>query len=140
MSAKIFLLVDDDAEDTELFCEALGEIDTSIHCYFASYGKEAFQKLDDKEIPLPDIIFLDINMPQMNGWRCLTKLKESETYKGIPVIMYSTSSNKKDIEIAFDLGALFFFTKPNDYKQLKEFLRIVVLHLEEGSLDSMVML
>jgi len=139
MSAKTFLLVDDDADDTELFCEALGEIDTSIHCYFATYGKEAFQKLDDKEFPLPDIIFLDINMPQMNGWRCLTRLKESDAYKGIPVVMYSTSSNSKDIEIASDLGALFFFTKPSDFKQLKEFLKIVVLHLEKGSLGSIVM-
>ena len=127
MKARIFLLVDDDADDIELFCEALTEIDNSILCYFASNGKEALIQLNAHAIPVPDIIFLDINMPQMNGWRCLEKLKQNDGYKNIPVCMYSTSSNPKDKAISLELGALRFFTKPNTYSLLKQMLESVLL-------------
>ena len=127
MTARIFLLVDDDPDDIEMFCEALAEIDNTILCYFSSNGKEAFLKLDTKVLPVPDIIFLDINMPQMNGWRCLEKLKQNDVYKNIPVFMYSTSSNPKDKAISSELGALRFFTKPNSYSLLKQMLESVLL-------------
>ena len=139
MAPKIFLLVDDDHDDTEMFCEALREIDASILCYYAFNGSEALRKLHNNEIPQPDIIFMDINMPEMNGWRCLEKLKNDATYKHIPVIMYSTSSNPKDITIAAELGAAFFYTKANEYKKMKTFLETVVLHIEKGSVDPMFM-
>ena len=120
-----FLLADDDADDKTLFCEALSEIDPSIVCYTASDGKEALDILSKKQIDKPNIIFLDINMPIMDGWQCLGKIKENNEHRHIPVIMYSTSSYQRDIELALESGAFCFFTKPSDYRELRSILRLI---------------
>jgi len=130
---KTILFVDDDADDADLFAEALGEIDASINYYSAMDGQDALDKLQHAQIGKPDLIFLDINMPGMDGWECLINLKQHEDLKDIPVIMYSTSSAKKDRDTATGLGALGFLSKPTDYGTLKKML----LHLtrqasEEG--------
>ena len=119
------MLADDDADDKSLFCEALSEIDPAIVCHTASDGKEALTILTEKQIKKPSIIFLDINMPIMDGWQCLGKLKENTDHKDIPVIMYSTSSYQRDIEFALESGAFCFFTKPSDYRELKNILRLI---------------
>lgn len=130
----IFLLIDDDADDSELFREALQETDPSIPLHCAENGEEALKLL--KEIDKPDIIFLDINMPRMNGWECLKKLKSSSEYKQIPVIMYSTSSHQREVDIAIDLGALSFFTKPHSYSELKNMVKGVIEKIQTDTLES----
>lgn len=120
-----FLLADDDADDKTLFCEALAEIDPSIVCHTASDGKEALAILSANQIKKPSIIFLDINMPVMDGWQCLGRLKEHKEHSDIPVIMYSTSSYQRDIELALESGAFCFFTKPSDYRELRKILRLI---------------
>lgn len=127
---KKFLLVDDDLDDTGLFHEALHEIDPTIICYIEHNGKAALDKLNNKEFLLPDIIFIDINMPGMNGWQFLEELKKEPEYKKVPVIMYSTSSYTGDADKAIDLGALCFFTKPSDYNLLKEILKAIADNLD----------
>ena len=126
---KRFLVIDDDMDDRELFTEALASVDPVIVCDQATDGAEALQRLTAKEIGQPDIIFLDINMPVMNGWQFLTRLKKDDIYKDIPVIVYSTSSNLKDKRIADDLGALCFITKPHAFGRSKNMLGIVVTHV-----------
>ena len=126
---KRFLVIDDDTDDRELFTEALASVDPVIVCDQATDGAEALKRLITKEIDRPDIIFLDINMPVMDGWQFLTRLKEEEAYKHIPVIVYTTSSNMKDKRIADDLGALCFITKPHAFGRLKNMLGIVVMHV-----------
>lgn len=123
--AKKFLLVDDDLDDTGLFHEALHEIDPDIICYLEHNGKAALDKLNSRSFLLPDIVFIDINMPGMNGWQFLEELKKEPEYRGIPVFMYSTSSYTGDADRAIRLGALCFFTKPSDYNVLKEILRTI---------------
>jgi CheY-like chemotaxis protein len=135
MSVRRFLLVDDDYDDTELFSEAIGSVDASAFFLNASHGRDALDKLQKQEIQMPDIIFLDINMPVMDGWQFLSKIKQSESLREIPVIMYSTSSKKSDIKTAMSSGALCFFTKPDSFLRLKKILQIVVLHMENGKLD-----
>ncbi len=132
---NIFLLIDDDADDSELFREALEETDKSIPLHCAENGEEALKLLN--EINKPGIIFLDINMPRMNGWECLKKLKANESYKHIPVIMYSTSSHQREVDIAIDLGALSFFTKPHSYSELKAMIKSVINKMETGTLESL---
>jgi CheY-like chemotaxis protein len=78
---------------------------------------------------MPDVIFLDLNMPVMNGWQCLAKLKNSEAYKEIPVVMYTTSSNPRDYEIAIDLNAHGLITKPSKPKVLSKILNTVICSL-----------
>ncbi len=131
---KKFLIVDDDADDSEMFCEAVKEVIPDCICYRASNGRSAIIALDNEEIDIPDIIFLDINMPVMNGWQCLSKLKEPETFKDIPVIMYSTSSYPEEVDRARHSGALCFLTKPYNFRELKKNLAIVADYVNKGSL------
>ena len=131
---KIFLLIDDDVDDSELFREALQELDPTIPIHFAENGEEAFKLLE--HISKPNIIFLDINMPRMNGWECLKKLKSKTIYADIPVIMYSTSSHQREVDMAIHLGALSFFTKPHSYKDLKQMVKGIVEKMETASLES----
>lgn len=126
---KRFLVIDDDSDDRELFSEALASVDPVIVCDQATDGAEALKRLAAREIAAPDIIFLDINMPVMDGWQFLTRLKSEDRYKDIPVIVYTTSSNMKDKRIADDLGALCFITKPHAFGRLKNMLGIVVTHV-----------
>ena len=135
---KIFLIVDDDADDREMFCEALAEVIPDCKCYTAPNGRRAIMALDDGEIPMPDLVFLDINMPVMNGWQCLSKMKDIESYKRIPVIMYSTSSYPEDVKCAQRLGALCFYSKPSRYTELKESLSVVGEHISKASLGALV--
>lgn len=132
-----FLLADDDADDKTLFCEALAEIDPGIICHTAGDGKEALEILSTDRVKKPDIIFLDINMPVMDGWQCLGKLKENVRHKDIPVIMYSTSSYQRDIDLALENGAFCFFTKPSDYRELRSILRLIATN-PVGSLSDVM--
>lgn len=129
---KVFLLADDDDDDTELFREALEAIDPLIVCYCVRDGKKVLERLGNKEFEKPQIILLDINMPGMNGWECLAELKKNEEYKDIPVIMYSTSSHQGESNIAIDLGALCFFTKPSDFIELENILKVIASTVNEN--------
>ncbi len=115
------LLVDDDEDDQVFFTEAIEEMDASIHCSIAENGKKALIKLNESA-DLPDIIFMDINMPELNGFDCLKELKKCVRLRTIPVIMLSTSVSTRDKTSAIELGAEMFFTKPSSYKKLGSLL------------------
>lgn len=119
---KFFMLVDDDYDDAELFRDALSFIHPPVEFHHIEGGYEAFKFLDNLKNNKPDIIFLDLNMPEMSGWQCLDQLKKNYQLKHIPVIIYSTSSHQRDKEKADELGALGFLTKPSDFKILKMIL------------------
>src|SRR5687768_1909531 len=128
MTTPIILMVDDDPDDRAFFCEAVNEIDPAVICYDVENGRAALKLLQTKELK-PDIIFLDINMPVMNGWECIQELKKDTRYSDIKVIMYSTSNNEFDIRKAMSLGAMCLFTKPDDYKMIKEILASIIANL-----------
>ncbi len=125
-SNRTFLIVDDDADDQELFIEAVSEVDNSIKCLVASNCEEAFLILGNESNELPHIIFLDLNLPRVNGKQCLAALKKEPRLSAIPVIIYSTSSEKKDIDETSDLGAAYFLTKPNRFEELCQAISYVV--------------
>jgi CheY-like chemotaxis protein len=117
---KTVLLIDDDADDIEFFCEAVNMIDKNIVCIPSVDSEVALHAIKQKGIVLPDLIFLDLNMPKIDGREFLSELKRTDPYSQVPVIMYSTSSFDKDIEDTKKLGASFFLTKPNSLKELRE--------------------
>ena len=125
-SNKTFFIVDDDMDDQELFIEAVNEVDRSIKCLAASNCEEALDMLKTGKISLPDVIFLDLNMPRLNGKQCLAELKKESGLKHIPVIIYSTSSEKRDIEETSRLGAAYFLTKPNKFEELCRAMSYVI--------------
>lgn len=122
---KKFLLVDDDMDDTYLFGEVLAEVDPAIQLETANNGQEALEQLLKENHPLPDVIFLDLNMPRMDGKQCLFEIKQNERLQNIPVMMYTTSSHSTDIEQTMQLGAVCFITKPSDFNELKNILSII---------------
>jgi CheY-like chemotaxis protein len=125
---KILFLVDDDRDDREIFEEALMECDPSIDLIFAKDGVEALEILDSGNI-LPDVIFLDYNMPRMNGMECLKKLKANQRTKQIPTVMYTTSGDRALEKTLLMLGADHYMQKTVGFKELcvelKRLLEIV---------------
>ena len=108
---RVCLLVDDDEDDKEIFCLALEQANPSIICHTASDGKEALKMLSNKSF-LPDYIFLDLNMPKMDGKECLKEIRRQSHLSHVPVIIFTTSGAQKDIEDTKRLGANSFITKP----------------------------
>jgi CheY-like chemotaxis protein len=119
------LYVEDDPEDQDIFREAIETVSPHTTCYFARNGSDALRVIS-KIVAEPDYIFLDINMPEMNGKEFLKKLKSTSTLKSIPVIIYSTSNSSRDVDECKKLGAVEFITKPSDFtmicQTLKKFL------------------
>ncbi len=118
-TTKKIMIVDDDEDDMEFFCEAVMEIDASYACVTATNGEDALQKLRKGTSKLPDLIFLDLNMPRMDGKTCLVELKKDSELKNIPVIISTTSSHHKDRQETLQLGAVHFMTKSSTFDQIK---------------------
>ena len=131
------LLIDDDGDDRELFGEALHKVGPHIRFESVSGGQMAFDWLESKkDDDLPDVIFLDINMPVIDGWRCLSILKSNEAFKHIPIIIYSTSAPGGAQETAIRLGALSYVLKPNQFSELKQLLARVVALIDKQAILS----
>jgi CheY-like chemotaxis protein len=125
-NALTFLIVDDDADDCEFFCEAISEINPLSKCLTASNGEDALMKLRSDIKPLPDFIFLDLNMQRMDGRKCLVELKKDKDLKNIPVIILTTSSSQKDIDETKMLGASYYLIKPSEYQKLRKDISFVI--------------
>ena len=101
---------------------ALKAINASTKIVYAFDGVEALEKLRNGELESVDFIFLDLNMPRMNGKQFLAEIKKDPILKNIPVIIYSTSSDSHDKEETERLGAQEFLTKPPYFSQLTQLL------------------
>jgi CheY-like chemotaxis protein len=117
--SKHILLIDDDIDDAEIFSDAIDELALQAEVLHFVDGKQALQTLKENKMPSPDVIFLDINMPQISGWECLRELKNVAHLGKIPVIMYSTSDFAREGVSPADIGAAAFLTKPSDFEELK---------------------
>ncbi|MEO8712636.1 MAG: response regulator [Parafilimonas sp.] len=129
-----FLLVDDDGDDVSIFKHVLRQVNPSIDLISAADGEEALNFLKHQQSNLPDVIFLDLNMPRMSGKECLIELKKDPDLQHIPVIMYTTSSQSKDIEETMQKGAICFITKPSDINELKNILHSIAQNVQ-GDLE-----
>src|SRR5687768_10844686 len=105
--SPFFFLIDDDEDDRELFQIALSDLTYQTELKCSDSGKAAIKLLKNKDIE-PDFIFLDLNMPQMDGKECLHELKKDPLTADIPVVIYSTSSEKSDVQLTREMGAIGF--------------------------------
>jgi len=120
-------LAEDDEDDREFFQEVLMTIAPDATLKFYKNGLELVNGLSENIEDLPDIVFLDLNMPVMNGIQALEEIRSKEFFKKIPVIaIYSTSALETDQQKTFRLGADAFLSKPNDYRDLKSLLQQVI--------------
>jgi len=116
------LLVDDEPGDIRLTKLALAESRFICDVRTATNGREAMSFLrkegDNAQVPTPDLVLLDLNMPQMNGREVLEAIKADAQLTRIPVVILTTSDVERDIVASYDLGARGFVTKPVDMEQL----------------------
>lgn len=120
------LLVEDNPGDVRLTQEALKEAKVKNIIHVATDGVEAMAFLHHegkyKNVPGPDLILLDLNMPRKNGLEVLSEIKEDADLKKIPVVILTVSKNEEDILRSYDLHANCYITKPVD---LDQFLKVV---------------
>jgi CheY-like chemotaxis protein len=114
------LLADDDTDDCTFFKEALEDLKLSAHLTIVHDGEELMQLLEHEKKSLPDVLFLDINMPRKNGFECLSEIRHDKKLKDLPVVMFSTSNSIDKISAIFKIGAHVYIHKPGDFAQLKE--------------------
>ncbi len=112
-------MIDDDTDDQEVFCMTLEKINPFVKCEFADDGVLALQKLRKGSTFLPDLIFIDINMPRMNGIDCLAEIKKLAHLANVPTYMYSTSDDSSIVAKSLSAGAMGFVKKEADPDDLE---------------------
>jgi CheY-like chemotaxis protein len=120
LPTRHILLADDDKDDQLLFKEALEEIPLSTNLTIVQNGEQLMQSLNDKRKELPDVLFLDLNMPRKNGFTCLSEIKQSERLKQFPVIIYTTSYEPEIVNLLYKNEAQYYIRKPNNFEHLKK--------------------
>jgi CheY-like chemotaxis protein len=123
------MITDDDPDDRLLTREAFNENNIANTLIFTEDGEDLMDylfrrnKYEGLELPVPDIILLDLNMPKKDGREVLSELKTHITFRKIPVVVLTTSKSQEDITATYDLGGNSFITKPVTYDSLVEAVR-----------------
>jgi CheY-like chemotaxis protein len=119
-------LADDDQDDRLFFTEAFDELKIKTKVNTFNDGVQLMNYLNDDNSVLPNVLFLDLNMPKKNGVECLLEIKKNKKFNDIAIAIYSTSSSEEHIEETFINGANIYIKKPSDFESLKKILAEVV--------------
>jgi CheY-like chemotaxis protein len=130
--SKKCLVIDDDQDDQEIFVMCVEAIDQNISCLSMEDATQAISWLGTHVADKPDFIFVDVNMPKINGLECLREIRRMEHLNTTRVFMYSTSSEDTTIQKSRELGAEDFIVKPSRLAELREKLR----HIFTGQLQT----
>ncbi|GAA4232595.1 response regulator [Postechiella marina] len=114
------ILTDDDEDDRLFFKEAIDDISVETELKLFNHGQDLITYLTTPNVALPDLLFLDLNMPIKNGMECLKEIKANKDLQHIIIAIYSTSSSEQDIEDTFVNGANIYIKKPSSFKALKK--------------------
>jgi len=125
MKYQNILLIDDDDDDRKIFRLAVNSLEKGILCQDEKNPTQALEKLRKSEL-LPDVIFLDYNMPDMNGQDFIAQIREEKRLKHIPVILYSAYSKEAAENLLLTTGTEYFISKPYDFEDLKSILKNVL--------------
>lgn len=125
-SQRNIYLADDDHDDRLMFLEALLEVSSNVVLTQAEDGKQLLDILSENPKPLPEFVFLDINMPKVGGFECLAQIKKNKKLNKLLIIMLSTSSDPFAITKAQELGANFYAVKPNTFDGIKILIKNVL--------------
>ena len=126
-SAIHVLLADDDDDDRFIFRDALAHIRKPVQVSSVNDGAQLMDLLNSMAPhQIPNILFLDLNMPLKNGLECLKEIRANTAFNNLTIAIYSTSGSEEDIENTFVQGANVYIKKPNDFNQLVKVLTHVV--------------
>ena len=128
------LLADDDNDDCTLFRDALDDLPLATHLTTVRNGEQLMQLLNKNE-ELPDLLFLDLNMPRKNGFECLSEIKQDGKLRLIPVIIISTSFEPDIVNLLYRQGARHYIRKPNVYAQLVKVIHNAITLTSQGNLS-----
>ena len=120
------LLADDDDDDRLFFKDAIDVVKVKTIVTMVNDGVELMDYLNDPDTRLPNLLFLDLNMPRKGGMECLKEIRSNSKLKDLSIAIYSTSGLEKDIEETFIKGANIYIKKPNDFDELKVILEKVI--------------
>ncbi|MBC7523374.1 MAG: response regulator [Flavobacterium sp.] len=120
------LIADDDEGDRFIFKDALDGLNLKHLLHTVNNGLQLMEYLTKKDAVLPNIIFLDLNMPRKNGLECLKEIRNNKKFNEISIAIYSTSAAEKDLDETFCSGANVYIKKPTSFANLKLFLSKVV--------------
>jgi CheY-like chemotaxis protein len=120
------LLADDDEDDRLIFRDAINEVKVKTKVNMVNDGVQLMEYLRQDGIDLPDIVFLDLNMPRKGGMECLKEIRNDELLRNLSIAIYSTSASDEDIEETFVKGANIYIKKPNDFPTLVKVLTEVI--------------
>ena len=123
------LYIDDDSDDREFFREAVRYIDPAVTCHTAKDGIQGLEYLEEMII-MPDFIFLDVNMPIMNGKQFLIEIKQRARLRSIPVVIYSTTNHPVERHDFLTLGAYKVLAKPSSLSSISQLVRSVLRYDE----------
>jgi CheY-like chemotaxis protein len=127
------MIIDDDPDDRAIFHEAIKEVDPAIRLLVASTAEKALQKLVNTDVSsFPDLIFLDVNMPRMNGIECLLELKKEKKLACIPVVIYSTAMSPEHERQARAAGASYFLSKPLLFNEICKSISFAIYETEKS--------
>jgi len=130
------LLVEDDLVDAMTFKRALSDLHIKTPVVHALNGEEALEYLQNEDNELPCFIFLDLNMPRMNGIEFLKIEKADNRLRKIPVVVLTTSDNEKDVVESFELSVAGYMLKPADYSTFVEAIRTINLYWNMSKLPN----
>jgi CheY-like chemotaxis protein len=114
----MIVLVDDDRDDRLLFEAALSHAQQNLNFIAVESCSETMEFLEATAQELPDLMFIDLNMPDKDGFTCIKEIKNNKLWSAIPVFVYSTSNNPVHVKKAREIGATGYLKKPNDFKDL----------------------
>ena len=120
------LLADDDEDDRIFFKEAIEEVKVKTTVTTVNDGVELMDYLCKPDARLPNLVFLDLNMPKKDGMECLKEIRSNYKLKDLSIAIYSTSASEEDIQRTFVKGANIYIKKPSDFKTLKKILAEVI--------------
>jgi CheY-like chemotaxis protein len=128
------LLADDDKDDRFFFNKILGELPVKTQLATVEDGEKLMAYLSNNETNLPDILFLDLNMPRKNGAECLEEIKADKNLEDLPVIIYSTSLHENVADQMYQMGAHYYIRK-TDLMELKKVIHQVLRLMLETNFE-----
>ncbi len=129
------LLADDDMDDCLFFEKALEDLAIPPHLIAVHDGEQLMHRLMNETNELPDILFLDINMPRKNGFECLSEIKLNSKLKQLPVIVFSTSFEQEVVNLLYKNGAKHFIRKPSDFLKFKAIIQLSLTVIVPGDIS-----
>jgi CheY-like chemotaxis protein len=119
---KNIYLSDDDCDDVYFIKHALTKLSSDCNVTVLEDGEKLLNQLQNC-LQLPDLIFLDINMPVITGFEALKAIKANERFSNIPVVIFSTSKNEIHKKKSYELGAAYYLVKPRKFDEYKEYIK-----------------